>query len=47
MELIQKLIEEQLWNTANFIFCLDVDSKFHGRWGTESLGKLVAVVHPG
>lgn len=47
MELIQKLIEEQLIDGVNYIFCLDVDSKFHGRWGTESLGGLVSVIHPG
>uniref|UniRef100_A0A3Q0TFF6 Globoside alpha-1,3-N-acetylgalactosaminyltransferase 1 (FORS blood group) n=1 Tax=Amphilophus citrinellus TaxID=61819 RepID=A0A3Q0TFF6_AMPCI len=47
MELIQKLIEETLQNHVDYIFCLDVDSKFHGRWGTESLGGLVAVIHPG
>ncbi|XP_060921964.1 globoside alpha-1,3-N-acetylgalactosaminyltransferase 1-like isoform X1 [Labrus mixtus] len=47
MELIQKLIEEKLQGHGNYIFCLDVDSKFQGRWGTESLGGLVAVIHPG
>ncbi|KAL6102326.1 gbgt1 [Pungitius sinensis] len=47
MELIQILIEEQLPNNRNYIFCLDVDSQFHGRWGSESLGGLVAVTHPG
>ncbi|XP_042361257.1 globoside alpha-1,3-N-acetylgalactosaminyltransferase 1-like isoform X2 [Plectropomus leopardus] len=47
MELIQTLIEEELRNHSDYIFCLDVDSKFHGRWGTESLGGLVAVIHPG
>uniref|UniRef100_A0A673B838 Globoside alpha-1,3-N-acetylgalactosaminyltransferase 1, like 4 n=2 Tax=Sphaeramia orbicularis TaxID=375764 RepID=A0A673B838_9TELE len=47
MELIQNLIQDQLWNSAHFIFCLDVDSKFHGHWGAESLGGLVGVVHPG
>ncbi|XP_044037275.1 globoside alpha-1,3-N-acetylgalactosaminyltransferase 1-like isoform X1 [Siniperca chuatsi] len=47
MELIQTLIEEKLRNHADYIFCLDVDSQFHGRWGTESLGGLVAVIHPG
>ncbi|KAG8006598.1 Globoside alpha-1, partial [Nibea albiflora] len=47
MELIQKLIDEKLRNNSDYIFCLDVDSKFHGRWGTESLGGLVAVIHPG
>ncbi|XP_023148306.2 globoside alpha-1,3-N-acetylgalactosaminyltransferase 1-like isoform X1 [Amphiprion ocellaris] len=47
MELIQTLIEKKLRNHTDYIFCLDVDSKFHGRWGTESLGGLVAVIHPG
>lgn len=45
--MIQKLIEEKLRNNIDYIFCLDVDSKFHGRWGTESLGGLIAVIHPG
>ncbi|KAI3359083.1 hypothetical protein L3Q82_002582 [Scortum barcoo] len=47
MKLIQTLIEEELQNHSDYIFCLDVDSQFHGRWGTESLGGLVAVIHPG
>ncbi|XP_029282521.1 globoside alpha-1,3-N-acetylgalactosaminyltransferase 1-like isoform X2 [Cottoperca gobio] len=47
MELIQTLIEERHRNIMDYIFCLDVDSRFHGRWGTESLGRLVAVIHPG
>ncbi|XP_067471952.1 globoside alpha-1,3-N-acetylgalactosaminyltransferase 1-like isoform X2 [Thunnus thynnus] len=47
MEIIQTLIEEELRNGIDYIFCLDVDSEFHDRWGTESLGGLVAVIHPG
>lgn len=47
MEIIQTLIEETLNKNVDYIFCLDVDSKFHSRWGTESLGELVAVIHPG
>ncbi|XP_014325783.2 globoside alpha-1,3-N-acetylgalactosaminyltransferase 1 [Xiphophorus maculatus] len=47
MEIIQTLIEETLNKDVDYIFCLDVDSKFHSRWGTESLGELVAVIHPG
>ncbi|XP_073351134.1 globoside alpha-1,3-N-acetylgalactosaminyltransferase 1-like [Pagrus major] len=47
MEIIQKLIEEELVDQIDYIFCLDVDSLFHARWGTESLGELVAVIHPG
>lgn len=46
MEIIQTLIKE-LRNSTDFIFCLDVDSEFHDHWGTESLGRLVAVIHPG
>jgi len=47
MELIQTLIEEKLLNNADYIFCLDVDSLFKGHWGAETLGHLVAVIHPG
>ncbi|XP_034567116.1 globoside alpha-1,3-N-acetylgalactosaminyltransferase 1-like [Notolabrus celidotus] len=47
MELVQELIEQKLQGKTDYIFCLDVDSKFHNRWGTESLGGLVAVIHPG
>ncbi|XP_060946111.1 globoside alpha-1,3-N-acetylgalactosaminyltransferase 1-like [Limanda limanda] len=47
MFLVQALIEEELHDYADFIFCLDVDSEFHGHWGTESLGELVGVLHPG
>ncbi|KAG7505182.1 hypothetical protein JOB18_025372 [Solea senegalensis] len=47
MELIQELIEAELHGNNDYIFCLDVDSKFHGHWGVESLGGLVAVIHPG
>ncbi|XP_062255613.1 globoside alpha-1,3-N-acetylgalactosaminyltransferase 1-like isoform X1 [Platichthys flesus] len=47
MVLVLALIEDELHDYADFIFCLDVDSQFHGRWGTESLGDLVGVLHPG
>ncbi|XP_062248269.1 globoside alpha-1,3-N-acetylgalactosaminyltransferase 1-like [Platichthys flesus] len=47
MFLIQALIDDELLDYADFIFCLDVDSEFHGHWGTESLGDLVGVLHPG
>ncbi|KAM8723648.1 globoside alpha-1,3-N-acetylgalactosaminyltransferase 1-like [Acanthopagrus schlegelii] len=47
MEIVQKLIEDELVDQTDYIFCLDVDSLFHARWGTESLGDLVAVIHPG
>ncbi|TNN30288.1 Globoside alpha-1,3-N-acetylgalactosaminyltransferase 1 [Liparis tanakae] len=47
MELIQSLLEELPPAPRGYVFCLDVDSRFHGRWGSESLGALVAVTHPG
>ncbi|XP_067295228.1 globoside alpha-1,3-N-acetylgalactosaminyltransferase 1-like [Pseudorasbora parva] len=47
MARLEKLIESQLENEADYIFSLDVDSKFYGHWGVESLGRLVGVIHPG
>ncbi|XP_043101977.1 globoside alpha-1,3-N-acetylgalactosaminyltransferase 1-like isoform X1 [Puntigrus tetrazona] len=46
MEKLEKLIEEELANEADYIFCLDIDAKFYGRWGAETLGRLVGVIHP-
>ncbi|RXN06010.1 globoside alpha-1,3-N-acetylgalactosaminyltransferase 1-like protein [Labeo rohita] len=46
MEKLEKLIENELVSEADYIFCLDIDSKFYGRWGAESLGRLVGVIHP-
>ncbi|XP_059379531.1 globoside alpha-1,3-N-acetylgalactosaminyltransferase 1-like isoform X2 [Carassius carassius] len=43
---LEKLIENELANEADYIFCLDIDTKFYGRWGVESLGRLVGVIHP-
>ncbi|KAB5522759.1 hypothetical protein PHYPO_G00163110 [Pangasianodon hypophthalmus] len=45
MGMIEKLIEEKLRNKADYIFSLDVDSKFYAHWGAESLGDLVGVLH--
>lgn len=47
MERIEKLIEERLIDEVDYIFCLDVDTKFHGPWGTETLSDIVATLHPG
>ncbi|KAI7813667.1 putative globoside alpha-1 [Triplophysa rosa] len=47
MEKLEKLIESQLANEADYVFSLDVDTKFYGHWGAESLGRLVGVIHPG
>ncbi|XP_073696180.1 globoside alpha-1,3-N-acetylgalactosaminyltransferase 1-like [Garra rufa] len=47
MEKLEKLIESRLVNEADYVFSLDVDTKFYGRWGPESLGRLIGVIHPG
>ncbi|XP_076843680.1 globoside alpha-1,3-N-acetylgalactosaminyltransferase 1-like isoform X1 [Brachyhypopomus gauderio] len=47
MEKLEKLIENQLANEVDYIFSLDVDTKFYGHWGAETLGDIVAVIHPG
>uniref|UniRef100_A0A8C1MAQ9 Uncharacterized protein n=1 Tax=Cyprinus carpio TaxID=7962 RepID=A0A8C1MAQ9_CYPCA len=46
MEKLENLIENELVNEADYIFCLDIDTKFYGRWGAETLGRLVGVIHP-
>ncbi|XP_016340631.1 globoside alpha-1,3-N-acetylgalactosaminyltransferase 1-like [Sinocyclocheilus anshuiensis] len=46
MERLEKLIERQLVNEADYVFSLDVDTKFYGRWGAETLGRLVGAIHP-
>ncbi|KAF4073408.1 hypothetical protein AMELA_G00258430 [Ameiurus melas] len=45
MEMIEKLIEKELTDKADYIFSLDVDSKFYAHWGAESLGDLVGALH--
>ncbi|XP_047428396.1 globoside alpha-1,3-N-acetylgalactosaminyltransferase 1-like isoform X2 [Mugil cephalus] len=47
LNLIEMLIEEKLRGNTDYIFCLDVDCKFHGPWGPESLGELFGAIHPG
>ncbi|XP_043084731.1 globoside alpha-1,3-N-acetylgalactosaminyltransferase 1-like [Puntigrus tetrazona] len=46
MEKLEKLIENELASEADYIFCLDIDTKFYARWGAESLGRLVGTIHP-
>ncbi|XP_055044878.2 histo-blood group ABO system transferase-like isoform X1 [Misgurnus anguillicaudatus] len=46
MEMIAKLTESELVNEVDYIFCLDVDTKFYARWSVEALGSLVGVIHP-
>ncbi|KAK3527451.1 hypothetical protein QTP86_023067 [Hemibagrus guttatus] len=45
MEMIEKLIEDEVINKADYIFSLNVDSKFYAHWGAESLGDLVGALH--
>ncbi|XDV21064.1 hypothetical protein PO909_026245, partial [Leuciscus waleckii] len=40
-------LSSRLVNEADYVFSLDVDTKFYGRWGAETLGRLVGVIHPG
>ncbi|TRY81551.1 hypothetical protein DNTS_012078 [Danionella cerebrum] len=47
MERLEKLIKYRLLKEADYVFSLDVDTKFYGHWGTESLERLVGVIHPG
>ncbi|XP_076879427.1 histo-blood group ABO system transferase 2-like isoform X1 [Brachyhypopomus gauderio] len=42
---LEQLIENQLVHEVEYIFSLDVDTKFHGHWGAETLDRLVAAVH--
>ncbi|XP_073716726.1 globoside alpha-1,3-N-acetylgalactosaminyltransferase 1 isoform X2 [Misgurnus anguillicaudatus] len=44
---LEMLIEKRLAYEADYVFSLDVDTKFRGHWGVESLGRLVGVIHPG
>nr|XP_055054017.1 globoside alpha-1,3-N-acetylgalactosaminyltransferase 1-like [Misgurnus anguillicaudatus] len=46
MKILEKLTKSELDNDIDYIFCLDVDTKFYGRWGPETLGRLVGVIHP-
>ncbi|XP_048829597.1 globoside alpha-1,3-N-acetylgalactosaminyltransferase 1-like [Brienomyrus brachyistius] len=46
MQMIQTIIEEQVHREADYIYCQDVDAKFHFRWGAETLDRLVAQISP-
>ncbi|XP_056312756.1 globoside alpha-1,3-N-acetylgalactosaminyltransferase 1-like [Danio aesculapii] len=46
MKRLEMLIESGLVNDADLhLFSLDVDTKFYGHWGAETLGNLVGVIH--
>uniref|UniRef100_A0A3P9ITM9 Alpha 1,3-galactosyltransferase 2 n=1 Tax=Oryzias latipes TaxID=8090 RepID=A0A3P9ITM9_ORYLA len=45
MKTISEIIEKELRHNFNYVFCLDVDQEFKGRFGSEALGESVAVLH--
>ncbi|NXE68035.1 GBGT1 acetylgalactosaminyltransferase, partial [Calcarius ornatus] len=47
MEAINQHVAKQLHGQAHYLFCLDIDMVFHNPWGPETLGDLVAAIHPG
>lgn len=47
METISKLIAKRAHQEVDYLFCLDVDMVFRNPWGPETLGDLVAAIHPG
>ncbi|CAO2598227.1 Globoside alpha-1,3-N-acetylgalactosaminyltransferase 1 [Lemmus lemmus] len=47
METISKHIAERAHKEVDYLFCLDVDMVFRNPWGPETLGDLVAAIHPG
>ncbi|XP_006164354.1 globoside alpha-1,3-N-acetylgalactosaminyltransferase 1 [Tupaia chinensis] len=47
METISRHIAERAHREVDYLFCLDVDMEFRNPWGPETLGDLVAAIHPG
>ncbi|XP_007942379.1 globoside alpha-1,3-N-acetylgalactosaminyltransferase 1 [Orycteropus afer afer] len=47
METISQHIAKRAHREVDYIFCLDVDMVFRNPWGPETLGDLVAAIHPG
>ncbi|XP_040488061.1 globoside alpha-1,3-N-acetylgalactosaminyltransferase 1 isoform X1 [Ursus maritimus] len=47
MEAISRHIAERAHREVDYLFCLDVDMVFRNPWGPETLGDLVAAIHPG
>ncbi|XP_031179438.1 N-acetyllactosaminide alpha-1,3-galactosyltransferase-like isoform X2 [Sander lucioperca] len=45
MKTISDTIESEIRHHCNYVFCLDVDQEFKGRFGSEALGDSVALVH--
>ncbi|XP_007101548.2 globoside alpha-1,3-N-acetylgalactosaminyltransferase 1 isoform X1 [Physeter macrocephalus] len=47
METISQHIAERAHREIDYLFCLNVDMVFRNPWGPETLGDLVAAIHPG
>ncbi|XP_040142483.1 globoside alpha-1,3-N-acetylgalactosaminyltransferase 1 isoform X6 [Ictidomys tridecemlineatus] len=47
METISLHIAKRAHREVDYLFCLDVDMVFRNLWGPETLGELVAAIHPG
>ncbi|XP_034733953.1 alpha-1,3-galactosyltransferase 2-like [Etheostoma cragini] len=45
MKTISDTIESDIRHHCNYVFCLDVDQEFKGRFGSEALGDSVAQMH--
>ncbi|XP_028432369.1 N-acetyllactosaminide alpha-1,3-galactosyltransferase-like [Perca flavescens] len=45
MKTISDTIESEIRHRCNYVFCLDVDQEFKGRFGSEALGDSVAQLH--
>lgn len=46
MEAISVHIAKRAHREVDYLFCLDVDMAFRNPWGPETLGDLVAAIHP-
>uniref|UniRef100_A0A2K5KQE3 Ral guanine nucleotide dissociation stimulator n=1 Tax=Cercocebus atys TaxID=9531 RepID=A0A2K5KQE3_CERAT len=46
METISQHIAKRAHREVDYLFCLDVDMVFRNAWGPETLGDLVAAIHP-
>ncbi|GAB1286146.1 Globoside alpha-1,3-N-acetylgalactosaminyltransferase 1 [Apodemus speciosus] len=47
METINRHIAKRAHKEVDYLFCVDVDMVFRNTWGPETLGDLVAAIHPG
>ncbi|XP_053230138.1 globoside alpha-1,3-N-acetylgalactosaminyltransferase 1 [Podarcis raffonei] len=47
MEVINRYISDTAHRDVDYLFCLDIDTLFLNPWGPETLGEMVAVIHPG